>query len=134
MIGWLKLTHMRILINGDASFIKSVLTPTLLLPVHQVTVLDNFYFNQNSLLDCRQFEQCQVLPGDCRDEVTMKALVAKVDVIVPLAALAGVPLCNTDVIATRSTNQEAVEMLYRIAGREQWILMPVTNSGYGVGE
>ncbi len=55
MIGWLKLTHMRILINGDASFIKSVLTPTLLLPVHQVTVLDNFYFNQNSLLDCRQF-------------------------------------------------------------------------------
>ena len=125
---------MRILITGGAGYIGSVLTPTLLSLGHQVTVLDNFYFNQGSLLDCCHYDHFQVVRGDCRDKATLKGLVAKADVIIPLAALVGVPLCNTDVIATRTTNQEAVEMLCRIAGREQWMLMPVTNSGYGVGE
>ena len=40
-------------------------------------------------------------------------------VIIPLAALVGVPLCNTDAIATRTTNQEAVEMICRLAGKQQ---------------
>jgi nucleoside-diphosphate-sugar epimerase len=125
---------MKILITGGAGYLGSVLTPTLLAQGHEVTVLDNFYFNQNSLLDCCQFEKFQVVRGDCRDEAKMKPLVATADLIIPLAALVGVPLCNTDAIATKSTNQEAVEMLCRLAGKQQWIIMPVTNSGYGVGE
>ena len=125
---------MRILITGGAGYLGSVLTPTLLSQGHQVTVLDNFYFDQNGLLDCCQYDTFQVVRGDCRDEATMKRLVAEADVIIPLAALVGVPLCNTDALATRTTNQEAVEMLCRLAGREQWMLMPVTNSGYGIGE
>ena len=64
----------------------------------------------------------------------VKPLVAKADLIIPLAALVGVPICNTDAIATRTTNQEAVEMLCRLAGKQQRIIMPVTNSGYGIGE
>ena len=47
----------------------------------------------------------------------MKTLVAKADLIIPLAALVGVPLCNTDAIATKTTNQEAVEMLCRLASK-----------------
>lgn len=125
---------MRILITGGAGYIGSVLTPTLLSLGHQVTVLDNFYFNQNSLLDCCPYEGFQIVRGDCRDEMLIKKLVATADVLIPLAALVGVPLCNTDYIATKTTNQEAVEMLCRLAGRQQWILMPVTNSGYGIGE
>jgi nucleoside-diphosphate-sugar epimerase len=129
-----KIIGMRILITGGAGYIGSVLTPTLLSLGHDVTVLDSFYFNQNSLLDCCQYGNFQVVRGDCRDEATMKSLAAKADVVIPLAALVGVPLCNRDAIATRTTNQEAIEMLCRIASRDQWILMPVTNSGYGIGE
>ena len=125
---------MKILITGGAGYLGSVLTPTLLAQGHEVTVLDNFYFNQNSLLDCCQFEKFQVVRGDCREESVVKPLVARADLIIPLAALVGVPLCNTDAIATRTTNQEAVEMLCRLAGKQQWVIMPVTNSGYGVGE
>lgn len=125
---------MKILITGGAGYLGSILTPTLLAQGHEVTVLDNFYFNQNSLLDCCQYEKFHVIRGDCRDEAKMKPLIAKADLIVPLAALVGVPLCNTDAIATKSTNQEAIEMLCRTAGKQQWVIMPVTNSGYGVGE
>lgn len=125
---------MKILITGGAGYLGSVLTPTLLALGHEVTILDNFYFNQNSLLDCCQYEKFQVVRGDCRDEALVKPLVARADLIMPLAALVGVPLCNTDAMATQTTNQGAVEMLCRLAGRQQWLIMPVTNSGYGVGE
>ncbi len=125
---------MKILVTGGAGYLGSVLTPILLAQGHEVTVLDNFYFNQNSLLDCCQYETFHVVRGDCRDEALLKPLVARADLIIPLAALVGVPLCNTDAMATKTTNQEAVERLCRLAGRQQWIIMPVTNSGYGVGE
>jgi len=125
---------MKILITGGAGYIGSVLTPTLLALGHEVTVLDSFYFKQSSLLDCCQHEKFQVIRGDARDEALIKALVAKADLIIPLAALVGVPLCNTDAIATKTTNQEAVEMLCRLASRSQWIIVPVTNSGYGIGD
>ncbi|MGA2029941.1 MAG: SDR family oxidoreductase [Verrucomicrobiota bacterium] len=125
---------MKILITGGAGYLGSVLTPTLLAQGHEVTVLDNFYFNQNSLLDCCQYEKFFVVRGDCREESIVKPLVTKADLIIPLAALVGVPLCNTDQIATRTTNQDAVEMLCRLAGKNQWVIMPVTNSGYGIGE
>jgi nucleoside-diphosphate-sugar epimerase len=125
---------MKILITGGAGYIGSVLTPTLLASGHQVTVLDNFYFGQNSLMDCCRYENFQVVRGDCRDEALVKKLVAQADVIIPLAALVGVPLCNTDAIATQTTNQDAIEMICRLASPQQWVMMPVTNSGYGIGE
>ncbi|WP_292740299.1 hypothetical protein, partial [Nostoc sp. JL31] len=34
----------------------------------------------------------------------------------------------------RSINFDAVNMLCHLASKEQKILMPVTNSGYGIGE
>ena len=125
---------MKILITGGAGYIGSVLTPTLLVQGHEVTVLDTFYFNQNSLLDCCHYEKFQIIRGDCRDENLVKSLVAKADLIIPLAAMVGVPLCNTDQTATKTTNQDAVEMICRLAGKQQWVIMPVTNSGYGIGE
>src|SRR6185369_10885139 len=111
---------MKILITGGAGYLGSVLTPTLLAQGHEVTVLDNFYFKQNSLMDCCPYEKFQVVRGDCRDEALVKSLVAKADLIIPLAALVGVPLCNTDAIATTTTNQGAVEMICRLASKNQW--------------
>ncbi len=125
---------MKILITGGAGYIGSVLTPTLLGLGHEVTVLDNFYFRQTSLLECCHYPTFQVVRGDCRDESLAKSLVGKADVIIPLAALVGVPLCNSDQIATQTTNFDAVAMLCRLASRDQRMIMPVTNSGYGVGE
>jgi len=125
---------MKILITGGAGYIGSVLTPTLLAQGHEVTVADNFLFRQNSLADCCPYETFQVVRADCRDEALMKKLVAQADVIIPLAALVGAPLCDRDPLGARTINFEAVAMLCRLASTSQRIIMPVTNSGYGIGE
>ena len=125
---------MRILITGGAGYIGSVLVPELLARGYHVTVLDNFMFRQNSLTDCCRYADFEVVRGDCRDEGLMKKLVAKAEAIIPLAALVGAPMCDRDKVAAQSTNFDAVAMLCRLASRDQRILVPITNSGYGIGE
>ena len=125
---------MKILITGGAGYIGSILTPHLLAAGHSVKVLDTFIFGQSTLLDCCRYENFDVVRGDCRDEALLKPLVAWADAIIPLAALVGAPMCQRDAIGARTINQEAVELLGRMASPSQLILMPVTNSGYGIGE
>jgi nucleoside-diphosphate-sugar epimerase len=125
---------MKILITGGAGYLGSVLTPTLLALGHQVTVLDRFLFRQSSLLDCCQFERFEVVSGDCRDRGLVKRFLGKTDLVIPLAALVGAPLCKLDPVAAQTTNLEAIEMLCQIASKDQWIIYPTTNSGYGIGE
>ena len=125
---------MKILITGGAGYIGSVLSPHLLAAGHAVTVLDNFIFGQPTLTECCKYDSFEVVRGDVRDEALMKKLVAKADAIFPLAAIVGAPLCKQDPLAARTINQEAIEMLCRIAAPSQRIILPVTNSGYGIGE
>ncbi len=125
---------MKILITGGAGYIGSVMTPTLLSLGHEVTVVDNFMFRQNSLADCCQYDSFQIVRGDCRNEELMKKLVPKADVIIPLAALVGAPLCDRDPVAAQTTNLDAIDLICRLASKQQWMLVPITNSGYGIGE
>lgn len=125
---------MKILITGGAGYLGSVLAPTLLAKGHAVTVMDSFIFRQNSLMDCCQYEHFHVVRGDCRDERLVKSLVENIDVIIPLAALVGAPICDRDRVAAQTTNQDAVQMLCRLAGKDQRVIYPTTNSGYGIGE
>jgi len=125
---------LKILITGGGGYIGSVLTWVLLNEGYEVTVLDNFMFGQNSLADCCRYDNFQVINGDARDEALIKKAVSNQDVIIPLAALVGAPMCNKDPQSAWSLNTHAVETITKFASKEQWILMPVTNSGYGVGE
>lgn len=123
-----------VLITGGAGYLGSVITPELLTQGHKVTVLDNFMFGQNSLAACCANPNFDAVRGDARDESTMRSLMAKADVVIPLAALVGAPLCKRDAIGTTSTNLDAVKLVCDLASKEQRILMPITNSGYGIGE
>ena len=124
----------KILITGGGGYIGSVLTWVLLNEGYQVKVLDNFMFGQNSLADCCRYDSFQIINGDARDQGLIKENLSDCDVIIPLAALVGAPMCNKDPQSAWSVNTEAVETITKLASKDQWILMPVTNSGYGVGE
>ena len=128
------MSNKRILVTGGAGYLGSVLVPELLKQGYEVTVVDNFMFKQNSLVDCCTYNTFSVIRGDCRDESLMAQLVKTQDIIIPLAALVGEPLCSKDITATRATNFEASKLLVRLCSRDQWILYPTTNSGYGIGE
>jgi nucleoside-diphosphate-sugar epimerase len=72
--------------------------------------------------------------GDSRDEAVVKQLMAKADIVIPLAALVGAPLCDRDPLAATSTNRDAIATVVQLASPNQRIVLPNTNSGYGVGE
>jgi nucleoside-diphosphate-sugar epimerase len=123
-----------VLVTGGAGYLGSILVPELLEAGHTVTVLDNFMYQQNSLAQLCAGPNFDVVNGDSRDEATLKPLIAEADVVIPLAAIVGAPLCKKDPIAATSTNCDAIAALCRLAGKDQRIIMPVTNSGYGVGD
>lgn len=125
---------MNILITGGAGYLGSMITPALLARGYEVTVVDTFMFKQNSLMDCCHFDNFNIVRGDCRDLTLMRPLIEAADAIIPLAALVGMPLCKLDAVGAQTTNQDAVEMIVAAARPETKILIPTTNSGYGIGE
>ncbi len=125
---------MKILVTGAAGYIGSIMVPALLGKGHEVIALDNFMYNQSSLLDCCHDTKLTIIRGDARDKATMTAAVKQADVIFPLACLVGAPLCAKDPVGARSTNLEAIKMLLELRSPGQKIIFPTTNSGYGVGQ
>lgn len=125
---------MRILVTGGAGYIGSILTPALLEKGHEVIVLDNFMYQQSSLLDCCHNPWLSIVRGDARDKDLMTAHMKSADVIIPLACLVGAPLCDQRPLEATSTNLDAIKLLLNIRTPDQKIIFPTTNSGYGVGE
>lgn len=125
---------MRILVTGGAGYIGSILVPKLLNKGHEVTVIDNFMYNQSSLLDCCCDKKLSIIRGDVRDgNLTAKCL-KKSDAIFALACLTGAPLCNKNPFEARAIIVDAVKKILELRSKNQIIIFPTTNSGYGVGE
>jgi nucleoside-diphosphate-sugar epimerase len=123
-----------IFVTGGAGYLGSIMVPELLRAGFKVTVLDNFMFKQNSLAHVCANPDFDVVKGDARDADLVRELVKQVDVVIPLAALVGAPLCSMDPIGATSLNLDAQLMLLDTLSDDQWLLMPITNSGYGIGE
>jgi len=123
-----------ILVTGGAGYLGSILVPELLKAGHRVTVLDNFMFKQSSLNQCCVDPNFSVVRGDSRDSQTMKSLLKTADIVIPLAALVGAPLCKMDPVGATSTNLDGQLMLLKALSPSQRVLVPITNSGYGIGE
>lgn len=123
-----------ILVTGGAGYIGSVLVPELLNAGYKITVLDNFMYSQNSLAHICYHPNFKVIRGDVRVEDVVNPLLQKADIIIPLAAYVGAPLCDRDPVGASTTNHDAIMMMLKKISREQKILMPTTNSAYGSGD
>jgi len=124
----------KVLITGGAGYIGSVLTPLLLGEGHSVTILDNFLFNQPTLMDSCINPNFAIVRGDCRDKNLVSKLMKDVDYIIPLAAIVGAPACNLDTTAASTINLDAIKLILSLRSKSQRIILPNTNSGYGIGE
>ena len=125
---------MKILVTGGAGYIGSVLVPELLAKGHDVIVVDNFMYNQQALLDCCYNEELTVIRGDVRDKSLISKCMKKADAILPLACLTGAPLCSKDPLGAQTINFDAIKMILAMRKKNQKIIFPTTNSGYGVGQ
>jgi nucleoside-diphosphate-sugar epimerase len=124
----------KVLVTGGAGYIGSILVPALLAEGFHVTVLDNFRYGQNSLLECCADPRFEVLRGDCRDRAALEAALRGADFILPLAALVGAPVCKEDVLAATTVNVDAIRLLLSLRSPRQCVVFPCTNSGYGIGQ
>jgi len=124
----------QILVTGGAGYLGSTLVPELLAGGHKVTVLDNFMYHQNSLAHVCHNPGFDVVRGDVRSESTVLPLLKKADIIIPLAAYVGAPLCARDPVGASTTNHDAIVTMLKRVSKHQRILMPTTNSAYGTGD
>ena len=122
----------KILITGGAGYIGSVLTEQLLQKNNIVTVLDEQIYNKSSLLSCIKYnDNFNFVRGDVRSDTLLRDLVSKHDIIIPLAALVGAPLCEKNPIDAELINYKHIKNICNWKNKEQFVIYPNSNSGYG---
>ena len=121
----------KVLITGGAGYLGSVLTEVLLNKDYHVTVLDNLIYKQTSVAPFAYHPNFDFVLGDVTNESTLKPLVESHDVIIPLAAIVGMPACKAQPELTVKVNYEQVKNITKWTTKNQMILIPNTNSQYG---
>jgi len=121
----------KVLITGGAGYLGSVLTEVLLEKGYQVTVLDNLIYKQTSVAPFTYHSRFKFIFGDVTDESVLKPLVESHDVIIPLAAIVGMPACKAQPELTVKVNFEQVRNISNWVTKDQKVIIPNTNSQYG---
>ena len=102
---------------------------------HEITVIDNFMYNQQScLLNLSKNEKLNIIQSDVRNYNLLKEEVKKNDAIIPLAAIVGAPACDLNPELATEINLNQIKKIKKLISKNQLIILPVTNSGYGIGK
>jgi nucleoside-diphosphate-sugar epimerase len=120
-----------VLITGGAGYLGSTLTEHLLTNGYNVTVLDNLMYDQVTLLHLFKRDGFKFELGDVRDKVLLQKLVGEYDVIIPLAAIVGMPACKANPELTVAVNYQQVADIVEVLRDDQKLILPNTNSQYG---
>ena len=83
----------KVLVTGGCGYLGSTLVPKLLDNGFAVTVIDNMMFGQSSLTKFVE-SKFNFIFGDIRDQDLIKSQCAIADIIIPLAAYVGAPVCE----------------------------------------
>ena len=101
----------KILITGGAGYIGSKLISYLTNSKTKITILDSFLHGQESLLPYISNKNIEIIRGDVRDKSILDPLLKDNDIIIPLAALVGAPLCDKNKDEAISINEKSIKYL-----------------------
>src|SRR5262252_1223901 len=122
---------LRVLVTGAAGYLGSILSEHLLDAGYRVTAVDSLMYGQQGPFHLCANDRFNFVFGDVRDERLMASLVKDADVLIALAALVGAPACDRDPQMAQAVNMDAPLMLNRLRSKDQLMIFPNTNSGYG---
>jgi nucleoside-diphosphate-sugar epimerase len=150
---------MNILITGGAGYIGSVLVNKLITLSNEtnysekksgrissfdeashfvesgdIVVFDNLMYHQTTLTEHCYRSNFKFIYGDIRDKESLKKQVEQADIIIPLAALVGFPICEKLPQQAVEINYKQIEDIISFCNNNQKIIFPNTNSGYGIGQ
>jgi nucleoside-diphosphate-sugar epimerase len=120
-----------VLITGGAGYLGSVLAEVLINKGYKVTVLDNLIYKQTSVAPFVYNPNFNFVLGDVTDNAVLRPLVESHDVIIPLAAIVGMPACKAQPELTVKVNYLQVKNITEWINKNQMVLIPNTNSQYG---
>jgi nucleoside-diphosphate-sugar epimerase len=121
----------KVLITGGAGYLGSTLAEYLLDNGYLVTVFDNLLYKQLSLLHLFKRPGFSFIKGDVRDTETLLFHVDQHDVIIPLAAIVGMPACKANPQLAVDVNFKHIDNIVGILRKDQKLILPNTNSQYG---
>lgn len=122
---------MNILVTGGAGYLGSVICEHLLDKGYKVTAVDNLMYRQKSLFHLCSNPNFDFVFGDVRDSGLMSRLIKNADIVLPLAAIVGTGACNIDPYLAKTTNLDAIKLLNKLRSKNQLVIFPTTNNGYG---
>jgi nucleoside-diphosphate-sugar epimerase len=88
-------------------------------------------YDQVTLLHLFGNPKFQFELGDVRDKKLLQDLVGLNDVIIPLAAIVGMPACKANPELTIAVNYQQVADIIEVLRDDQKLILPNTNSQYG---
>ena len=124
----------KVLITGGAGYIGSELTNYFLKDDYKVTCLDSLMYDCTSLLRYTIHPNFNFVKGDVRNLSLLEKNMKEADIIIPLAALVGFPLCEKDKRGAREINYEVNQWIADNKSKDQKVIYPCTNSGYGTNK
>ncbi|MDC0195972.1 NAD(P)-dependent oxidoreductase [Gammaproteobacteria bacterium] len=119
---------MKIVVTGGAGYVGNLLSQALLNDGHEVTIVDNFLYGYESILNFISHPKIKIVKTDIR--LNERSYLKGQDVVCHLAGLSGYPACESNPNSAQLINVEATREIVNQLAPEQLLIFASSTSLY----